>query len=291
MMLDTTTLDRRWLAKMTIFFAVLVFFGGYGLVDALVLYPNRGVRHASFCEFQYLEAARDQGRLDRSAIIEDPVATYRRLAATDRRAMSAMDAAALEWLVSLSRVGAWSLRAAHLAPEFTRLEPKGAEFVRIGGPVGRHAELKQHWTTAQGLGKNAPKALAAYDIPFQWVFVVVGFGGGAWLGALFIAVSRRRYQWDAETQTLHLPLDGAQHTLVPADIDEFDKRKWDKYLVFLKIRPEHPTLGGREIKLDLYRYARLESWILAMEKTAFPQNVAESDAAPAEEQAAAVTAG
>lgn len=265
MTLETTTLDRRWLAKMIIFFAVLVFFGFYGLYDAIIAYPNRGFRHASYCEFQYLEAARSQGLLDRRLIIENPREEYARLRALEPSRLGEIDKVRLEWLRSLSVVGA-------LKPEFTQLAVEEADGTVRSDPQARYEQLKQEWTTTQGTGKNAPKALASYDIPVQWLFVVIGFGGGAWMAGLFIAVKRIRYSWDAEKQVLHLPIGGVEHTLTPADIEEFDKRKWDKYLVFLKIKPEHPTLGGREIKLDLYRYAHLETWILAMEKTAFPEN-------------------
>jgi hypothetical protein len=277
MALETTTLDRRWLAKMTIFFAVLVFFGFYGLYDATIAYPNRGIQHASYCEYQYLETAREQGLLDRRVTVADPAGELRRLREADRR-MPAVEAARMEWLRSLAMVG-------RNKPEFTTIED----------PVSRHSELKQQWTTAQGAGKNAPKALGAYDIPVQWLFVVIGFGGGAWMAGLFLAVKRVRYRWDGEGQVLHLPGPGGAAQLTPHDIAEFDKRKWDKYLVFLKIKPSHATLGGREIKLDLYRHAKLESWILEMEKTAFPENVepapepVQGEQAPSEEVTASAS--
>jgi hypothetical protein len=261
--LEPTTLNRPWLAKMIIFFGVLVFFGFYGLYDATIAYPNRGIRHAAFCEYQYLDAANQQRLLDRRVSIADPEAEFRRLREAERAGgsrLTELDSLRLAWLRSLSMVG--------------RLQPR---FTTIEDPQARFAELTTQWTTAQGAGKNAPKALAAYDIPVQWVFVVVGFGGGLWMAGLFLSVKRIQYRWDAETQTLYLPASGRDHTLTPADIEEFDKRKWDKFLVFLKIRPDHATLGGRELRLDLYRYGRLENWILAMEKTAFPENEASEE--------------
>lgn len=255
MPLETTSLDRRWLAKMILFFAVLVFFGFYGLYDATIAYPNRGIRHASFLEFQYLDSARERGLLDRRLNVEDPVADLRRLRESDQGRLTETERARMEWLRSLAIVS-------RLKPEFTTIED----------PPARFAALQQEWTTAQGGLKSSPKALAAYDIPVQWLFVVVGFGGGLWMAGLFVAVKRVSYRWDAETQSLHLPVAGSTHTLTPGDIEEFDKRKWHKFLLYLKIRGDHPSLGGREIKLDLYRHAKLEGWVLDMEKTAFPEH-------------------
>jgi hypothetical protein len=263
MSLESTTLDRRWLAKMALFFVVLVFFGFYGLYDATIAYPNRGIQHASYCQYQYLDTAREQGLLDRRVSIADPAEELHRLRAADQGKLGALDTARLTWLRALSVVG-------RVSPQFTTIDD----------PTAKFAELKQQWTTAQGTGKNAPKPLGAYDIPVQWIFVVVGFGGGGWMAWLFFNVRRIRYQWDPAGQVLHLPGPGGTAQLTPADIEEFDKRKWDKYLVFLKIRQSHPTLAGREIKLDLYRYAKLESWILEMEKTAFPESVKPAEETP-----------
>ena len=103
----------------------------------------------------------------------------------------------------------------------------------------------------------------------QWLFVVVCLGVGLALTGLILKVKSRTYGWEPVEQRLFLP-GGA--SLVPADIAEFDKRKWDKFLIFLKIKPGHQPLGGREIRLDLLRYNPLEEWILAMERTAYPGN-------------------
>jgi len=64
-----------------------------------------------------------------------------------------------------------------------------------------------------------------------------------WVGL----VSSRRYRWEPESRTLTL-LSGEKIT--PSDLADVDKRKWDKFLVFLRIRDDHPTLGGREIEED-----------------------------------------
>ena len=267
---QSTRLNKPWLLKVLISAVVLIGFGFYGLYDATVAYPDRGRRFASYQLFQYLEAAKANNQLDRRrvSVETDPAQERARIRALDKGRYAPLDGPRLDWLDSLAVVG--DLRT---------------EATRIDDPVARHAELQKEWTSSAGGSRAAPKPLSWYDIPVQWVFVVIGLGGGAWLLLLFANVARQKYRWDAESQTLHLP-DG--NTLTPADIEDFDKRKWDKYLIFLKIKPGHSTLGGRELKLDLYRYAPLEEWVLAMERTAFPDRTeADPGAAPASDTPAA----
>lgn len=266
---ETTRLNRPWLVKMVIFFAVLVFFGFYGLYDATIAYPERGMRFARYCEYQYLEAAKAAGQLTPRAVsVENPAQELQRLRSLTPAQASALDSLRRDWLEALNVVGA--LDPAHTA---------------IDRPDDRYDTLRSEWVTSQG-ARARPKPLAFYDIPVQWLFVVIGLGGGLWMLILFISVARQRYGWDPATQTLYLP---GGHTLTPADVEDFDKRKWDKFLIFLKIRPDHPTLGGREIKLDLYRYASLESWVLEMERTAFPERGEEPPPGAPEAEPAAPT--
>jgi hypothetical protein len=81
-------------------------------------------------------------------------------------------------------------------------------------------------------------------------------------------VARRRYSWDDAEKRLFLP-DGS--SLVPADVAEFDKRKWDKFLIYLHVKPHHERHAGRELMLDLYQHAPLEDWVLEMERIASPE--------------------
>lgn len=262
-----TRLNKPWLIKMVLFAAVLIFFGFYGLYDALVAYPERGLRHADFVKYQYLEAAKTEHKLDRRGVsVDDPKTELTRLQKLELGRREPLDGPRLDWLDALAVVR-------QLTPERTKIDDPDAEYAR----------LKTMWTTTNGGPVKAPKPLSWYDIPVQWVYVVVGFGGGFWMILHFIAVARQTYRWEPETLTLHLPGD---RTLTPADIEEFDKRKWDKFLIFLKIKPTHPTLGGRELKLDLYRYSPLESWVLEMEKTAFPERAQDSGIAPTSEATA-----
>ena len=67
--------------------------------------------------------------------------------------------------------------------------------------------------------------------------------------------------------------------VTPSDLEDVDKRRWDKFIVFLKIKGTHPTLAGQEVKVDLYHYTPpVEDWVLAMEKSAFPERAEEDEA-------------
>ncbi len=251
--------NRPWFLKLSIFTVVLLGFGMYGLYDAKVAYPNRGINHASYMLFQYLEAAKAEGWPDSRVGVADPVAELKALTERGGEKLTGVDAAKYGWLRSLSIVD-------RLKPEFTRIENRE----RLYG------EMKARWTTGEK-ARSAPKPLAAYDIPVQWLFTFIGFGGGAVLGLHVLRVIRRKYRYDPEAKALQLP-DGS--TLTPADIEDFDKRKWEKFLVFLKIKPGHTPHGGKELKLDLYQHAPLEAWVLEMESIAFPDRQAPA-AAPA----------
>lgn len=249
-----TSLTGRFLRKAIIFLVAGLGLGIWGFIDATIVYPERGERYISRAEHQYLKKADEVGALrPRDVSVADPAAEYRRLDAerkriagdllstnreTGRRAE--LEEARLKWLEGLARLN-------RLDPEHTTFEDPVALRERLDA-------LEDEWRTAQ----SQPKPLAAYDIPSQWVFVVVGFGVAIWQIALIVTMSRRVYRWDPETKTLTLP-GGA--TLRPEDIRSFDKRKWDRFLVFLGVRDGHPQVGGQELKLDLYRHKHLEDWV------------------------------
>ena len=127
---------------------------------------------------------------------------------------------------------------------------------------------------------KAPDPLTRWDIPTQWLISVLGFTLGGWMLVSFVIAARRSYQWEPGGQRLTLH-DGT--SLVPADLVDLDKRKWHKFYVTLKTSPDHPTLRGRDVELDLFRYLPLEDWVLEMERTRFPeratQEAAEKNAA------------
>lgn len=271
---QTTKPNRPWLLKMSAFLIVLVGFGFYGLYDATVAYPNRGIEHASYLQYQYLEAAKQEGLSDVRTQVDDPAAELNRLKERGGPGLSGAEGVRFAWLSSLEVVN-------RLKPEFTRM-PRPGQTPEEKSIEDTYKSLKARWTTSSG-AKNAPKPLYAYDLKVQWLFTFLGLGGGVLMLLHIIRVLARKYRWDPEAKVLQLS-DGS--TLSPADIEEFDKRKWDKYLIFLKIKPGHAKHGGKELKLDLYQHAPLESWVLEMEKIAFPDQAqppaaAESPTPPA----------
>lgn len=274
---DKTVLNRPWLVKVTLMLIALIAFGSWGLWDALVVFPNRGEGYASYAEYEYLLKAKEADAEDPTvfpgkAPIGDPVAELAALSDKEEQARNNRDAldsgstrqlraamlvARERWLTGLSRIG-------QLTPERTNYDSAEAS-VRLDA-------LRDRWAN-----ETPPSELAFYDIPLQWVIVVVCYGFSIYLGFLFIKVASTKYGWDQAEKRLTLPT-GEQ--LVPGDLEDVDKRKWDKFLVFLKIKPDHPSLGGKELKLDLYRHAKLEDWVLQMENEAFPEEAeAERDAA------------
>jgi hypothetical protein len=245
-----TSLNRSWVIKTSIFAIVLGALGIWGLIDATIVYPARGREYASFVEQQYLLAS-NEALLLSQASVPDPKATLddlntrrRELEEAIRNAVDGSitfrrtqrDILRREWLTALSRIG-------HLTPEFSTFE----------NPAERLQTLSAQWQNQT----NTPKALAAYDIPTQWIFVVVGGFGCAWFLFLMFRASRNVFTYDEPTRTLGLP-DGRSFT--PDDVSDVDKRKWDKFFVTIRLK------DGSLIKLDLLRYAPLEDWVLEMEK-------------------------
>ncbi|MBM4108169.1 MAG: hypothetical protein FJ255_05080 [Phycisphaerae bacterium] len=262
-------LMRRWALKMGVFLVVLVGFGGWALYDAAVLYPARQREVASFLEYDYLQALHQAGgaRLD-SAGVADPAAEFQRLAALRREtgSLGPIDNARYKWLEALAIINALD------AQRHTAIPREGVPDARA-----RRNELAQRWTVASGEQRKSPKPLTRWDIPSQWLILVACWAAAGYMALLIVRTAGRKYTWDPTRQRLTLP-DGS--SLVPADLDDVDKRKWDKFLVFLKVKPGHETLGGKEVRLDLYRHDRLESWVLEMERAAFPDR-AEKPAEPA----------
>ncbi len=257
-----STLAPRWWIKTLAFAVVLIGFGAWGLYDALVAYPERGIKDAEHKQLEYLRVWATSGRLT-EATVADPVAELARLQELSRQPsmMSQADPVRLVWLQSLVKV-------ARLKPEFTRIE----------NPMERLRELESSW-----ISKTPPKALSAYDIPAQWLFVLIGFAVGPWLLVKYFRVAAKKYHWDPVGQKLTIP--GGQ-VVAPGDLEDVDKRRWDKFIVFLKIKDTHPALAGQEVKMDLYHYTQpVEDWVVAMEQTAFPER-AEDEGEPDSEDSA-----
>lgn len=269
-------LGKRWKRKMAIFLVVLIGFGAYGLYDAVEAYPKRGERFANWAEWQYLEAAQkanseDFGIFERDASVLTPVEEFARLDDPERRRQNAADSTNSQsgrqlratmlttrhaWLEGLKRIG-------QLKPEHTTIER----------PRQRLTELQQQWSSAS----SNPKPLSAFDIPSQWAIMGVCWAIALVMIVHMFRVAGQKYAWDESSMALTVP-GGA--TITPGDLEEVDKRKWDKFIVFLKIKPAHPKLGGQEIKCDLYQRDLLEGWIERMNEAAFgPQEEDDDDQA------------
>lgn len=256
-----TTLNRPWLIKTLLITLVLWAFGCWALYDAMSLYPARGRAYAETRELEYLRAA--EATSFRNASIEDPRAELERL--RSRETLTDLEQRRFDWLRALALV------PGELTPERTVFDDPD--------PRQRFQQLQEAWR-----GKNNPKPLAVYDIPSQWAILVVCWGIALWMTIRFFMIASRKYRWDPQARALTLP---DRSTITPGDLEDVDKRKWDKFIVFLKIKPGHERLGGREVKLDLYQHARLEPWVLEMEAAAFPDRAAEpaAEAKGAEESA------
>jgi hypothetical protein len=242
-MTETTTLNRSWLIRMVIITAVVLGFSVWGYYDAAIVYPKRGERYAEFALKEYLTATEKAGTLQ-FASVSDPKMTLATLQGSGRG--SEVDVPKYQWLNALSVIG--KLDATHTT---------------FDDPSKRLETLRAEWGTSK-----SPKPLSNLDIPTQWLIMGVCGVIGIMLVISLVRAASLKYQFDPSSSTLTLP---GNHAVTPSDLEEVDKRKWHKYLVYLKIKPGHATLGGKEIKLDLLRYARLESWVLAMEAIAFPE--------------------
>ncbi|MBL8760078.1 MAG: hypothetical protein JNL50_02130, partial [Phycisphaerae bacterium] len=219
-----TKVSKKWLVR-TIGFALFVFiFGCWGLIDATIVYPKRGINVAEKLELEYLRAA-EQNRVLDGASVNDPAAELARLKerSTQQQMNGAVEAARFQWLSALDMVG--------------RVKP---EHTTIADPRARKATLEETWAK-----KTPSEPLTGYDIPVQWAITAAGFGASLWLLLLIVMVKGKTYTWEPATQSLGLP-GGA--TLTPADVEDFDKRRWDKFLIFLKIKPSHASLGGQELR-------------------------------------------
>ncbi len=270
-----TTINRKWTIKMIVIGTVLVGFGIWGLIDAAVVYPRRGYVAASWLEFQYLELfSRSRPPLDARAGIADPRAELDRLERTaqDRGSLEPVDKALAEWLDQLNVVGRLDGPTATAIP---RTDFRGEQ---VTDARARLTELTKQWTEG-GEQKQSPSKLSFWDIPVQWLIMVVGLAIGAYMFLLILRVRSKSYAWDASQMRLTLPT--GEH-LTPADLDDVDKRKWHKFFVTLKVKPSHAQLGGKGIELDLLRYEPLEAWVLEMEKVAFPDRAEPKAETPSE---------
>ena len=248
-----TKLNPRWLFKQAAMSLLFLGFGVWGLYDATILYPSRGVAYADYLRFDYLKQAKTKGGSEWSdASVADPKAEFERLHKDIASQKDPVIRAKHDWLEAL--------RVVH------RLD---STHTQIPKPAEDHDALAKRFTSAAGAAET-PKKLESYDVPVQWIIFFCGTGIGLVMLGFAAVVGRHRYGWNPESKELTLPGSLGNATLTLEQCEDFDRRKWDKFLMFVKVAPGHPTLAGRELKFDLLRYVPLESWIVEMEHTRFP---------------------
>lgn len=273
-----TTLGRAWKLKTFLFTLALLVLAAWGAYDALIVYPNRGRVFAQFVLKQYLEAAEPAPQGDAPTksgywpiktpaemSIPDPPAEFARLKDLEEegdlnRAGHEVERTRLAWLRALSRVESLGRLKRENDEELGRRaadpqsgpRPTTTLFVDL---YKRYNDLSQELKN-----KRQPAELEFFDIPLQFAFMLTGLIGFVLMILFFVRVRRKVYRYDPVSKRLTLP-GGVSFT--PSDIEVVDKRKWDKFLVFVTLKD-----GSPEIRLDLYRYDPLEAWILEMEKLA-----------------------
>lgn len=269
-------LNPRWRLKLGIIALIVFLVGCWGLWDATSVYPNRGKKFADWAKWQYLEESKkaddeDFGIFLRDTSVTDPVAELERLSAPDRLSQNRTDAsnpnssrskrasmqnARLQWLEALKVVSILT-----------------AENTTIESPQRELEALREKWSATT----TNPKPLSSFDLMSQWLIMGVCYIVTLIMVIHMMRVASQRYTWQPDSMTLTIPGGGS---ITPDDLEEVDKRKWDKFIVFLKIKDAHAKLGGQEVKVDTYQRLLVEDWILAMEEKAFPSQ--EDEDAPSE---------
>ncbi len=272
-------LNPRWAFKLGIITFVVFIVGAWGYWDASSVYPNRGIRYADWAKWQYLEQGKlanseDFGIFIRDSSVPNPVEELERLqepetktrnltdagnSSSSRHLRASMLVARLNWLEALKVVG--MLDAEHTVFE---------------SPDRERDALVEKWRSA-----SVPKPLHNLDLIVQWMIMAICWFIALLMFVHILKVRMKRYAWDAGSMTLTLP--GGQ-SITPDDLEEVDKRKWDKYIVFLKLKSSHVSLADKEVAVDTYQRKFIEDWILAMEDKAFGSQE-EADAATPESQA------
>ncbi len=254
----TTSLNRRWVLKMAFFIVALLVLGLWGTADAFWIYPAKGRAHTQFVLKAYLEQLDERGLLLREASVEDPAATLKTLSASTNLGESPVDKARREWLESLSRTENLRAIAEQNRAEMARRaaepgSPANATPTLFPDPRASLTDLD-----ARLANQPQPTGLRAYDIPLQYVFMAIGFGGALWMAGFLASCAGKKFRFDHDEARLTLP-DGRSFSA--SQIKSVDKRDWHKFFI-------HFTIEGfdRELKLDLLRFTPLEAWALDMER-------------------------
>lgn len=280
-----TTLGRGWILKTALFLALLLGFGIAGLLDALYFYPRRGEMYSAQMLTEHLEAAKAVNRLTSNDLkVADPRAALADLKnqaesltkrSTSSNAAEANDAAfhltRLRWLESLALM--WRLNAdprpvdQEKGPPAVKIyfDPKEGQGFSVPSGGGDRSPLAPQKLYDALIARKARTAnvtpLSGLDMLFQWVFVVLGFGGGGYMLINLVRTLSKKYRWEPELQRLTLH-DGRQ--IRPDDVKDFDRSLWHKFFMLVHLN------DGVVYKLDLYKYHPLEDWVVEMEHTRFP---------------------
>lgn len=257
-----TRLNKPWLIRVIGLLIGVSALAGWFALDAWVIYPKRGEEAIKFGEYAYLQVAQGAGLLDRQVDIPDPQAERERL--NEQRSAPGglandVEVNRLEWLTRLSRLHDLGAIAERNEAALRVFAGEAGEVP--DGPLtvfrdyrARLAELHSELGQVQ----QAPKPLSTYDMPSQYAGLIVSVTGVVLLLIFFFRVRSQVYTFEPATRRLTLP-DGFSFT--PDQIETVDKRKWDKFIVFLTLQGE-----SEERRIDLFRHAPLEEWILEMEK-------------------------
>lgn len=264
-----TTLNKRWVMKMGIFFLAMMVLGVWGALDAFWIYPKRGFEFAEYRQKEYLEAADKAGAIV-TASVERPADALRAFESAPPN--GDVEIAKRRWLEALKIVvNLEKLEdqiAAGQSPAYSTSMPE---------PRKRLEELAKKWQN-----RTQPNALSQFDIPVQYLFMIIGLGLAGYIVVFLLRCSTQKFVYRPAEHRLTLP---NGRSFVPTDIDEIDRRLWHKFYVHLKLTDASP-----EIKLDLLRFWPLEDWFLDMErhwpKYVPPEQEPAEEAAPSPQEAA-----
>jgi len=319
--LQSTRISRNWLVKMGIFFVALVGFGTWGLLDATVIYPRRGLEHASYKLRAYLKTMQNVNRLDSTSLkLDNPEEQLSKLAAREsiqvrakdlksvKEPLSEIESARLEWLRSLSR--AWKLDETEV-PVCNALRTKksatgGEVYQGLGGTIDAQKEThKLFYKIRDGVGvsvapdgkrEDQSPALVLTDLNTYWdvkkdppselTFYALHsqwvFVAVGYLGGIYIIVLLARA---ASKRYRFSPSENMLVLPGGATITPAELKEVDKrrwHKFFVTL----VTNGGKSHTLDLLRYVPLEEWVLLMEKKAFPDAATTPDAGQGADAAA-----
>lgn len=259
-----SSLNPKWSLKIIVIALAMFALGVWGLIDAMIVYPNRGAAAAEFSEYQRLLDLKQNGRLANDiASVKEPAQDLSKLQETvkDTSRLTPGEKATLEWLTQLKNI--YKLSPENTTYPRTDFRKENSSQIAVGSADERLEQLNKKFVTPEGATIKSPSPLSSFDLLTQWGITVAGFAIGLYMVWIYITAKSKTFQWDPTTHTLTLP-NGV--TLRPSDIAEFDKSKWDKLFIHLHIKPEHTELGGKALELDLLRYVPVEAWVLEMER-------------------------